>query len=703
MPSVPKISRLFIANRGEICRRIALTAQRRGIPCVAITDRDSPPAFLCDLISTFVRVPEESPALYLDMQKMVDLALESRCDAIHPGFGFLSENSAFAALCQKSGLIWIGPNAESIETMASKSTARDVALRAGVPCIEGLPGFDLTGTSSSGADAGMNLLTAFAKKTGYPLLVKAAYGGGGKGMRLIYKESELRENALRASSEAKNSFGNPMIIVERYLESPRHIEVQILADKHGQVVAIGDRDCSLQRRHQKIIEEAPAPGLLPEVRSRIHEAAINLARSVGYDNAGTVEFLLDDKTDSQGQVTQKFYFLEMNTRLQVEHPVSEEVFGVDLVEWQLRVACNEPLPDHFKSLHPRGHSIEARLYAEHVENDYFPAPGPVRAFMPASGPGVRWEIGIDTVDEVSTRFDPMVAKLVVTGADRISAMDRMFAALQNTFFAAAHTNRELLMWLVGHSEFRNKSLNTHFLKDQLPVFKAFNEKASGLLKNEADLLLDSLASGAAMVMAGTPGNSLGASGFGASFSANAATSSAFGGGLPASMAKNTGPGQINITASGHWSNAAIPGATSTIGRGIIADSAPDSAFPSHGGAAPHAKVTPFWYAACNYAGRKEIWVAIHGCHFGRVMERKQRASGDGALVTHELSAPVPGKVVTIKAAANQDVALGDAVVVLESMKMEFEVKASRAGTIAEVKVKVGDQVTAGQTLAIWAD
>ena len=695
MPSVRKISRLFIANRGEICRRIALTAQRMGIETVAITDRTAPPAFLADLITTFVRVPEESPALFLDMNKMISLAVENGCDAVHPGFGFLSENSAFASLCLKSGLTWVGPTPESIEAMASKSTARDVALKAGVPCIEGLPGFELSSTDPAKEAACLKTLTDFAKKTGYPLLVKAAYGGGGKGMRLIYKEAELKENALRASSEARNSFGNPMIIVERYLESPRHIEVQILADKHGNVAAIGDRDCSLQRRHQKIIEEAPAPGLLPEVRRQIHEAAVNLAQKVGYDNAGTVEFLLDDKTDGAGKGTQNFYFLEMNTRLQVEHPVSEEVFGLDLVEWQLRVAGGEAMPESFKTLKARGHSIEARLYAEHVENDYFPAPGPVRAFIPAGGPGIRWEIGIDTVDEVSTRFDPMVAKLVVTAADRTSALDRMLDALKRTFFAATHTNCDLLSWLVGTSKFRDRALSTHFLKDELPAFKKYNETSVGKHEALAAEVLDALSSGH-LTPSGEQSHAVG--GIGAASTVESVTTSAFSGSHHVKKQSGQGAARFSVAESGVWTNPVISGATSAIGKGLL-----NSAGSGDATGATHAKVTPFWYAACNSAGRKEYWVSLQGRHYCRISERKQSSSGDGALVTHELTAPVPGKVVAIKATANQDVELGEAVVVLESMKMEFEVKASRSGTIADIKVKVGDQVAAGQVLAHWAD
>ena len=682
MPSVVKISRLFIANRGEICRRIALTAQRMGIETVAITDRTSPPAFLTDLITTFVQVPEETPALYLDMIQMVSLATDSGCDAVHPGFGFLSENSDFAALCIKNGLTWVGPTPESIHGMASKSNARDIAKKANVPCIEGLQGIDLT----TNEDAGLKTLHEFARKTGYPLLVKAAFGGGGKGMRLVYQESELKENALRASSEARNSFGNPEVIVERYLESPRHIEVQILADKHGNVAAIGDRDCSLQRRHQKIIEEAPAPGLLPEIRQQLHEAAINLAKTVRYDNAGTVEFLLDDKTDGQGKGSQKFYFLEMNTRLQVEHPVSEEVFGIDLVEWQLRIASGSIMPEGFKKLEPRGHSIEARMYAEQVENDYFPAPGPVRAFIPAGGPGIRWEVGIDTVDEVSTRFDPMVAKLVVTASTRLGAMDRMVDALNRSFFAAKHTNRDLIVWLVGSSKFRERALTTHFLKDDLPQFKIENAAClqAGAAKSEA--LLEALCSGELLSYDAT--NS-GADGLKGIPTIQTTTTSAF---RPSQTihTKSKSPSiGTTITESGMWNNPAIKDGYSIIGRGYLTDQ--------------HAKISPFWYAACNSAGKKEFWVSLSGRHYCRILEKKQSSSGDGALVTHELLAPVPGKVVAIKAKANEDVALGEAIVVLESMKMEFEVKASRSGTIAEVKVKVGEQVAAGQVLAHWAD
>ena len=424
---IQSIKRIFIANRGEIARRIAQTAKKLGIETVALTDKSVPPAYLADVVTKFVHVKEETTQVYLNPDLMIQYAKTSGADAIHPGFGFLSENAGFAEAVVKAGITWVGPRPGAIDAMASKATARNHAEKAKVPCLPGLNGLDL----SHGESKALQELEQFASKAGFPLLIKAAYGGGGKGMRIVNKKEELAENARRAAAEAISSFGNGSLIVEKYLPAPRHVEVQVMADKHGNVCIFGDRDCSLQRRHQKILEEAPAPNIPADVRAAMHSAAQGLAGAVGYDNAGTVEFLLDET--NRDHVS--FYFLEMNTRLQVEHTVTEEVFNVDLVEWQIRVARGEELPLEFKTLKPRGHSIEVRIYAEDPGTNFFPAPGPVRAFVPSFGRGVRWEIGMDTVDEISTRFDPMISKLVCTAGDRPQAMELVAQTLERTLFA----------------------------------------------------------------------------------------------------------------------------------------------------------------------------------------------------------------------------------------------------------------------------
>lgn len=673
--------RLFIANRGEIARRIALTAQRLGIETVALTDRVTPPAYLADVITEFHHVPEETTALYLNGNEMINLAKLCECDAIHPGFGFLSENAEFAEAVASAGLIWVGPAAAGIKAMASKAAARTLALKAAVPCIQGLDGIDLDQDSELAA----NQLRKFAKATGFPLLIKAAFGGGGKGMRIVHDEVALIEQSHRAASEAKSSFGNGLLVVERYLESPRHVEVQILADKSGQVFAIGDRDCSLQRRHQKIIEEAPAPDLHETTRKAMHAAAIGLAKSVGYDSAGTVEFLVDGKAPATSP--QPFYFLEMNTRLQVEHPVSEEVFGLDLVEWQLRIACGAPMPASFGNLPPRGHSIEARIYAEDVHQNFFPAPGPVSSFITPNSPGIRWETGLDAVDEVTTRFDPMVAKLVATGESREAALARLTQALKSMFLANSSNNISLLTWLAGFSEFRNKVVSTHFIADNLPEFFNWEKTERSKLEASATAALDAVAFSTGNI-SHRPGAHTAE---GASESlATQLTRAAFGSRL-----------KITPAPSGHEAPAHLHH------QKILAQDGTTTTRTGLGSVGLAGRHLPFHFASRQTGGDRVLFVNLCGHNFGREISRislvapTSRSSARQATSLH-VSAPVPGKIVAIKVSAGVEVEEGAAVLVIESMKMEFEVKSQRQGRIESVDVTVGEQVSAGQTVARWS-
>lgn len=670
-----KIKKLFIANRGEIARRIAMTARRLGIETVALTDRSVPPAFLADVVSHIVQVEEESPALYLSPERMVALALEQGCDALHPGFGFLSENPDFARLVVAKGLTWVGPHSEAIEAMASKAAARTWAEKAKVPCIAGLSGFPVPDT----LEGDFGQLLAFADQTGYPLLLKAAFGGGGKGMRLVHERSEVKPAALRAYSEAKNAFGHGDLICEQYLGAPRHVEVQILGDQHGHVIALGDRDCSVQRRHQKIIEEAPAPDLAPTTRQALHEAAIRLAQAVGYDNAGTVEFLVDWSTESPTAREQRFYFLEMNTRLQVEHPVTEEVFGLDLVEWQLRVAQGEKLPSAFAHLAPRGHSIEIRLYAEDIRKDFFPSPGPVAFFKPGEGPGIRWEVGLDATDEVTGRFDPMVAKLVATGVDRATALSRLADALGRTFIAGPATNLELLRELVTASPFAHGPVTTHLIQDSLPdllkTLDARRAEAQGL----ADKVLDELAQGASGLVKAAE----------SALTPRSLTQTIFG-----VRKKTTSTAQGSIAPLFglrlETEAAGLPLSGAAAGHGLLMS--------------PDGKRVSFWYAAKKTGSTRHLWISIYGFHFERRIERERAGAAEGG--THDdaqkVVAPVPGKVISVFVGNGAEVSSGDTLLVLESMKMEFEVKASRNGTLDTFDVKPGDHVTAGQVLASFA-
>lgn len=666
-----KIKRLFIANRGEIARRIATTARRLGIESVCLTDRAAPPAYLLDVVTDFVRVGHESPALYLDAEAMVRAARDSGCDALHPGFGFLSENAGFAARVEAAGLIWVGPSPQAIEAMASKAGARTYAEKAGVPVVQGVSGFTVP------ADAGgdFSALEAFADQVGYPLLIKAALGGGGKGMRQVHAKGELREAALRCRSEAVNSFGDGALICEQYLTAPRHVEVQILADKHKNVYAVGDRDCSVQRRHQKIIEEAPAPALGPKTRKALHAAAVRLAQAVGYDSTGTVEFLVDWSPASAKATEQSFFFLEMNTRLQVEHPVTEEVFGMDLVQWQLRVAGGERLPDGYKTLAPRGHSVEVRIYAEDVGQNFFPSPGPVAAFRPALGPGIRWEMGLDELDQVTGRFDPMIAKLVATGETRTQALERLCDALERTFLAGPATNVDLLWELCRRGPFANGPVTTHYLVQNLDEILAATASRRGLVQKEADELLAALMGGKlAAASAAEVGGDV-----------ERLTREIFGAG----SSRNTGTGKLAASAISTISGIKADRLAAFVGRGLTAGSP---------------KPRPFWYAALTAGGDEQFWIAFAGLHFTRKGAAKASArTAAGAGPQTDILAPVPGKVIAIKVTPGAKVSTNQSVFVLESMKMEFEVKAAKDGVIDAVNVKIGDQVTAGLKLAHWAE
>ena len=437
------INTILIANRGEVACRIISTCRRLGLGTVAVySDADAG--------ARHVRLADEaihigpSPAVesYLNVKAILAAARRAGAGAIHPGYGFLAENADFARACADAGLIFIGPAPVSIEAMGNKRAARDVAAAAGIPIIPGISGVE---------QPDIHLQQA-VERIGLPLLVKAAAGGGGKGMRLVREADELAEALAEARREAGQAFGSDELMLERALANARHVEIQVLGDRYGNLIYLGERECSIQRRHQKIIEEAPAPALTPQLRQQMGEAAVALARAVNYHNAGTVEFLLAES----GQ----FYFLEMNTRLQVEHPVTEMVTGVDLVEWQIRIAEGEMLPLTQESVMLNGHAIEARLYAENPANDFLPVTGPILLWQEPVGEGVRSESGIQTGDEVGIYYDPMLAKIIAHGPDRQTALRRLQRALATTVLLGITNNVAFLQDVLGHPAFGAGELDT---------------------------------------------------------------------------------------------------------------------------------------------------------------------------------------------------------------------------------------------------
>lgn len=440
------INRLLIANRGEIACRIIKTAHAMGVETIALYS-DADHRALHTTMATKAVYVGPSPALdsYLDIEKILSIAEQEKADAIHPGYGFLSENAGFAAACQQKGIIFVGPPASAIDAMGSKSEAKKIMAEAGVPLV---PGYH-------GENQSNQQLMVEAERIGYPLLIKAAFGGGGKGMRVVDRSEHLEQQLESARREAEKAFGNDQLLLERFVTKARHVEVQIFFDQQENGVFLFDRDCSLQRRHQKVIEEAPAPGLTPELHEAMGNAAVAAGKAIGYQGAGTVEFLLDGD---------QFYFMEMNTRLQVEHPVTEMVTDLDLVEWQLTVASGRPLPLDQASLHCHGHAIEARLYAENPRLDFLPTSGRILALeWPETHGNLRIDTGIQAGDSITAWYDPMMAKIIARGPSRKAAIAQLQTALARYYQAGICDNRDFLTHLLTTPEFIDTELSTDFI------------------------------------------------------------------------------------------------------------------------------------------------------------------------------------------------------------------------------------------------
>ena len=445
--------KVLVANRGEIAVRVQRTLREMGIATVAVyseADRNAPHVSLADRAFPLGGVtPEET---YLNAEKIVGIAKECGAEAIHPGYGFLSENPDFAQVCNETGIVFIGPTAANMAAVGDKARAKEMAERAGVPVVPSGP------VTDSFED-----IERQAAELGYPLLIKAAAGGGGRGMRLVNDESELALMAEVAAREAEAAFGDGRVFLERFVPGARHIEVQVLADEYGNTIHLMERECSIQRRRQKLIEETPAPALTPDLRESMGKAALALARQAAYVNAGTVEFLFDPREG-------KFYFLEMNTRLQVEHPITEETLGMDLVAWQVRIAAGEELGFGQRDVDPRGHAIECRVYAEDPYNDFLPTGGKVAVWEPPSGPGIRVDSGVAEGDEVSPHYDTLLAKLTAWGPNRDSALGRMERALSEFVVLGTVTNIPFLRDVVKNPRFREGEYDTGFLEGERELF-----------------------------------------------------------------------------------------------------------------------------------------------------------------------------------------------------------------------------------------
>ena len=633
---------ILIANRGEIACRIIKTAKEMGIRSIAVyvdVDKDS----------LFVKQADESIRLgdggYLDGDQIIYAAKMSGAQAIHPGYGFLSENASFARKVKKAKLIWVGPSPNVISVMGDKLKAKELAIKADVPTLP------------------MTSKPNEAKKIGYPLLIKAAAGGGGKGMRIVNKEKDLKESIVSAQREAKSGFNDERIFIERYVEKSRHIEIQILGDSKGNVVHLGERECSIQRRHQKIIEESPSPRISDDVRNKMGEAAVKLAKQIKYESAGTVEFLFDDKTE-------EFWFLEVNTRLQVEHPVTEEVTGIDLVCEQLKIARGESLEFDQKDITWTGSSIEARLYAEDPNNDFLPEIGTLIAFEENNSAEARWDTGVNKGTVVGTDFDPMLAKIISFAPNRTDAAGKLAKALESAHIGGVKTNRDFLVNCLKTKEFLDGDTTSDFIERVKPSRK--------LEINQSEI--EHASAIAAMWM----------------------------------QQQNRNNSNVAKFMPSGWTNGRLPNQKVTFEfenteydfeykqkrdqkflfsnkkEAFIYSSDEDGIDMIFDGKRHYSRVTE---------SKNNILVHMP---FGDVMLKlKPRFKMPGAEVTiGGLIAPMPGKVIDVKVKKGKKVKAGDTLVILEAMKMEHSIKASEDGTVSELLISVNDQVENGALLMV---
>ena len=631
---------ILIANRGEIACRIMQTAQNMGIKCIAVyvdADADAP----------FVKMADESvllPTSYMDSDAILSAAKQTGAEAVHPGYGFLSENAAFARKVKNNNLIWIGPSAHVIKVMGDKLKAKELADKSGVP------------TLPMAADL------KDAKNLGYPLLIKAAAGGGGKGMRIVTSPKNLKESVISAQREALSGFGDDRIFIERYVKKSRHIEIQILGDEHGNIVHLGERECSIQRRHQKIIEESPSPKVDPFLREQMGEAAIKLAKKIKYCSAGTVEFLMDDKTG-------EFWFLEVNTRLQVEHPVTEEVTGIDLVYEQIKIARGEELEFTQDDISWHGHSIEARLYAEDPGNNFLPEVGTLIAYDTEMAGDIRWDSGVEQGYKVGTDFDPMLSKVIAWAPNRIDAINKLARGLEKAHFGGVKTNRDFLISCLRNESFINGNTTTDFIEREKP--------------NSEQVLSE---------------NQI--------FNASAAIA------LWIAMG-NRASDEVTDFMPSNWTNGRMPyqriklmilkneieikyqlkrsGLFEVMGTNCKIHAVDESGID--------VEVGSHRFFAQVTRANDQILINMPFGDLDAVIVPRFIEPGneipEGGLV-----APMPGKVIEVRVKKGDKVKAGDTLIIIEAMKMEHSIKATENGKVTKLMVSLNQQVDNGATLLV---
>jgi 3-methylcrotonyl-CoA carboxylase alpha subunit len=671
-------SKILIANRGEIACRVAATARRLGVRTVAVysdADASAKHVAACDeAVHIGGSAPKDS---YLQWQRILDAAEATGAQAIHPGYGFLSENEAFANACAEAGLVFIGPPASAIQAMGLKAESKRLMESAGVPLV---PGYH-------GADQDPALLQREADRIGYPVLIKASAGGGGKGMRAVEKAEDFAAALASCKREAINSFGSDAVLVEKYVQRPRHIEIQVFGDTHGNCVYLFERDCSVQRRHQKVLEEAPAPGMTPELRAQMGAAAVAAAKAVKYVGAGTVEFIVEQPGGYEKPEDMKFYFMEMNTRLQVEHPVTEAITGLDLVEWQLRVASGEPLPLQQDQLMIHGHAIEARICAENPDNQFLPATGrlavyrkpPHVAFERASGTGpaagIRFDDGVREGDAISPFYDSMVAKLIVHGATRAEALAKLDAALAQTRIVGLATNVQFLRHVVRSDAFATAKLDT------------------ALIPREAANLFQQDKVGRDLAVAAAVAQTL-------------VHEKAGEGTDPFSRTDGWRPfGLTQRRFDFEYQGEDLTAQLTYLHDGALSLSVGDVAGPlafSPLAADSGTRIDLRFNGQRQTVQSWQLGEQVHlFCDLGATVITELDAlahAGETAAEGGRLTAPMPGKVVSFAVKAGDAVKKGQPLAVMEAMKMEHTIAAPADGTVAELLFAPGDQVTEGSEL-----
>ncbi|MEX0285975.1 MAG: biotin carboxylase N-terminal domain-containing protein [Paracoccaceae bacterium] len=646
---------LLVANRGEIAARVIRTAKGLGLRTVAIyseADVNAPHVALADEAVLIGLGPVGES--YLSAERVLAAANQTGAGAIHPGYGFLSENAEFAEAVEAAGIVWVGPPPSAIRAMGLKAEAKRLMIAAGVPCV---PGYEE-------ADQSDARLIAAAEEVGFPVMVKASAGGGGRGMRLVHTGAELPEALTLARSEAENAFGSGDLIIEKAILRPRHVEIQVFADDHGNVIHLGERDCSVQRRHQKVVEEAPCPVMTDDLRDRMGAAAVEAARAVDYRGAGTVEFLLDEGGG--------FYFLEMNTRLQVEHPVTEMVTGLDLVALQIAVARGEALPLSQQDVELNGHAIEVRLYAEDPSIDYLPATGPVTLWQPADGPGVRVDAGVSSGQEVSPFYDPMLAKIIAHGPSRAVALARLRQAVAQSVLLGTVTNAAFLEDVLGQDVFADGNATTAFLDEVYP--DGFPAAAPTAVE---------VALAAALMMEEERNAAQGRAGFIAPDMLHWSSAAL----LPRTLNLMVGDQTMDVSIG------AVPGGWSvTVDGGAL-----DVSDMQIDGANMRTRIAGQTVQSTFANTGNDLHLAIGA---RRLSFRRLRAgrSADDEAAGGRIAAPMPGLVLEMKVAAGDSVTKGQTLAILEAMKMQHQITAGIDGTVEAVHVSAGQQLATGDVM-----